>query len=280
MITQAEVDSIVAYLRENPNESWNPLYDAVEELAIVTRQPPFTNSIGMEFVWIPPGRFMMGSPDSDEEAFTWEKPQHEVVLTRGYWMGKYPVTRGQYVAFMNATGCVIPKNWRHMGFTQSEDHPVISIRFEESVEFCRWLSEQDDGDYRLPTETEWEYACRAGTTTPRYNGLGLEALSEIAWYFENCEDESTVTVEQLEPNAWGLYDMLGNVWEQCSTYWNQNYPSVRQIDDAEPPEGRFRVQRGGGWSTEARDCRSASRSWNPHVSGVRDLGFRVVRTAS
>jgi len=127
MPTPDEISELVAYLRENPEASWNPLYDAIEESANDTRQDPFTNSIGMELVWIAPGRFMMGSPDSDEEAWDHEKPQHEVVLTRGYHLGKYPVTRGQFAEFVKESGHKAANDWQNPEIAQSNDHPVVNV---------------------------------------------------------------------------------------------------------------------------------------------------------
>jgi len=278
MPTPDEISELVAYLRENPEASWNPLYDAIEESANDTRQDPFTNSIGMELVWIAPGRFMMGSPDSDEEAWDHEKPQHEVVLTRGYHLGKYPVTRGQFAEFVKATGHKAIKDWENPGFPQTDDHPVVNVSWDDAVAFCAWLSKKEECEYRLPTEAEWEYACRAGTTTSRYNGLGAEAVERIAWLDVNSGD-ATHSVGKLQSNEWGLFDMLGNVWEWCFDYLEDDYDMNKCIDTMGSTEDAHRAFRGGGWNSFARSCRSANRLWYYPTGATTYIGFRLARSS-
>ena len=278
MPTPHEISELVAFLRDHPEASWNPLYDAIEEFANETRQDPFTNSIGMELVWIAPGRFMMGSPDSDEEASDDEKPQHEVVLTQGYYLGKYPVTRGQFAEFVKATGHKAESDWQNPGFAQSDDHPVVNVSWNDAVAFCAWMSPGAGYEYRLPTEAEWEYACRAGTTTSRYNGLGSDAVERIAWFDKNSGN-ATHSVGKLQSNAWGLFDMYGNVWEWCFDYWNDGYDMNKCIDAMGSTEGSHRVYRGGGWSLVARRCRSAFRGWNDPSIASANVGFRLARSS-
>jgi len=239
---------------------------------------PFTNSIGMELVWITPGTFMMGSPDSDSEAFDDEKPQHEVTLTKGYHLGKYEVTRGQFAQFVKATGHKTKYDWQNPGFAQSDDHPVANVSWDDALAFCRWLSKQEGCEYRLPTEAEWEYACRAGTTTPRYNGRGVEAVDQIAWFVGNSGN-ATHSVGKRQANAWGLYDMQGNVWEWCSDYRIGKYQVIKCTDPKGPTEGTDRVNRGGGWHFVARYCRSASRDGSDPSYASSSFGFRLARSS-
>ena len=274
-----DLAAMVAFLRENPEASWNPLYDAIEELASTTRQEPFTNSIGMELVWIPPGRFMMGASATDKEAYDFEKPQHEVVLTRGFHLGKYPVTRGQYGEFVRATGHKSAGKWEEPGFVQTDGHPVVNVSWEDAMSFCAWLSEGESFSYRLPTEAEWEYSCRAGTLTPRYKGR--KSLDKIAWYHTNSGG-STHAVGEKESNGWGLHDMLGNVWEWCFDYWSDKYSMDKCIDIVCLEEGTIRVIRvirGGGWSLGARYCRSAFRGRVDPSDAGASIGFRLARSS-
>jgi len=269
-----EISELVAFLQENPEASWNPLYDALEELAAETRQDPFTNSIEMEFVWIPPGRFLMGSPRTDREAYANEKPQHEVVLTRGFHIGKHPVTRGQFGKFARSTRHK-SRDWITPGFDQWQTHPVVNVSWEEAVAFCAWLSKKENAAYRLPTEAEWEYACRAGTTSRRYF---RGAHEWHAWFDDNSEN-MTHPVGGRTPNAWGLYDMLGHVNEYCFDYLSEKYSAGKCIDPQGPLEGLARVYRGGSWRSSVRECRSAFRIGYEPDRKWRDGGFRVVRSS-
>jgi len=268
-----DLAGMVAYLRENPDESWNPLYDAVEELASTTRQDPFTNSIGMEMLWIPPGRFLMGAPKADKKAYTWERAQHEVVLTKGFHLGKYPVTRRQFAEYATATNSP-QTQWRNPGFKQKIDHPVVFVSWDEARKFCAWLSEKEGCEYRLPTNAEWEYACWAGTK-PRT--FGVKALAKLAWHSENS-GRKTHAVGELEPNAWGLYDMLGNVWEWCLDAWSEGYDASKVIDPIGVFETPNRVFRGGSWFDDPKGSRPSYRYFNTTTWERDDLGFRVARS--
>ena len=238
--------------------------------AILHRLPPITNSIGMKLKLLPSGRFQMGSRTASDET-----PQHEVTLTQSFQMGIHEVTQAQYEQVMGV----------NPSYYKGGDKPVDSVSWNDAMEFCRKLSalpaEQAAGRvYRLPTEAEWEYACRAGTTTNYSFGDDTE-LGDYAWFFENS-DLTSHPVGGKKPNVWGLYDMHGNVWEWCLDRYGQ-YPSGTVTDPTGATSGSNRVLRGGSCYTSAKDCRSASRrSLVPSGPGSlvrspsdRWIGFRV-----
>ena len=216
---------------------------------------------GVEFVWVPPGQFQMGSTSS--EADDDEQPVTQVRISRGFWMGKYEVTQAQWEAVMGSN----PSSITNCG----GDCPVEEVSWEDVQEFIGKLNARSGGrPYRLPTEAEWEYAARAGTTEERYGDL-----DEIAWYVSNSGG-TPHRVGEKAANAWGLHDMLGNVWEWVQD-WYGSYPGGSVTDPTGPGSGSFRVFRGGSWLDGARFSRSAYRiGWRP---GLRyfDLGFRLLR---
>ena len=225
----------------------------------------WTNSLGMEFMWIPAGRFPMGSPE-DEEGRDADELQHEVRISEGFWMKKYEVTQGEWESVMGAN----PSFFKDCG----PRCPVEKVSWFDTEEFTQRLNGRESGKgyrYRLPTEAEWEYAARAGTTGARYGELG-----EIAWYDENSGDR-THSVGQKGANAWGLHDMLGNVYEWTAD-WYSGYPSGLVTDPHGPSSGSLRVVRGGGWLLDAGLVRSAFRIYySPGARGI-NIGFRLVRT--
>jgi formylglycine-generating enzyme required for sulfatase activity len=236
-----------------------------------------TNSIGMRLILIPAGEFQMGSPDSDTEAYDIEQPQHHVQITQRFYLGVMPVTQGQYRAITSA-------NPSH--FKGSDDLPVEQVSWEEAWAFCEKLSaleKQQLGGarYRLPTEAEWEYACRAGRTTRFSFGDANASLWEYAWFRGNSDGQAH-PVGQKRPNAWGLYDMHGNVWEWCGDGYDGKYYANTPSSDPLGPSGQAagRVLRGGGWCSNPRSCRAAVR--NGLAPGDRNniLGFRVARVRS
>jgi formylglycine-generating enzyme required for sulfatase activity len=278
-----------------------------------------TNSIGMKFTLIKAGEFLMGSTDDDKYAEDDEKPRHRVRITRPFYLGVNEVTRGQFRRFVDEAGYQTeaekdgkggygwdeqqqkfrqdPKfTWRDPGFEQTDDHPVVEVSWNDAVAFAEWLSRKEGKLYRLPTEAEWEYACRAGSTTRYHFGDDPEGLAEVgnvadgtakakypAWTTIAAQDGfvNTSPVGRFRPNAWGLYDMHGNVWEWCWDWYGEEFYKSSRVDD---PSGLLqasrRVERGGGWDDDPRGCRSAPRNWGTPVHRFGDLGFRLALVQS
>ncbi len=210
-----------------------------------------------------------------------EGPQHKVTIPNGFWLGQTPVTQAFYEA-------VIGQN--PSGFQGDTQRPVENVSWEDVVAFCdrlnQLLSELGDLHARLPSEAEWEYACRAGMTAALYNGKELTSeteacpnLAELAWYYANSGN-TTHPVAQKRPNDWGLHDMLGNVLEWCQDAWHDNYTGAPADGSAWAGEGRFRVSRGGSWAHHARDCRCACRLYQGPGNRNHNLGFRLVLAVS
>ncbi|AKE64189.1 serine/threonine kinase [Microcystis aeruginosa NIES-2549] len=216
--------------------------------------PPFTeklpNRVTLEMVSLPAGEFLMGSPDSDPNARDNEKPQHQVKVN-SFAIGKYPVTQAQYQAVMGTN----PSR-----FQNNPQNPVEKVSWNDAQAFCRKLSQITGKTYRLPTEAEWEYACRAGTTTRYYFGDDANQLGDYAWYKGNSQAK-THPVGQKRANAWGLYDMSGNVWEWCEDDWHDNYIGAPKDGSAWLKNGNDNRSplRGGSWYIDPYSCRSAYR---------------------
>jgi formylglycine-generating enzyme required for sulfatase activity len=223
-------------------------------------------NIKLEMVKIPAGSFLMGSADNDESAYSREKPQHRVNLQE-FYLGKYPVTQEQYQAIMGNNPSKFKNNLKN---------PVENISWNDAQEFCQKLSDKTGKKYKLPSEAEWEYACRAGTQTRYYFGDNAELLGEYAWYGQNL-DSKTHPVGQKRQNNWGLYDMHGNVWEWCEDGWHDNYKNAPTDGTAwndNHSQSNSRVIRGGSRSDSPRNCRSAYRDRFDGRYG--SIGFRVV----
>jgi formylglycine-generating enzyme required for sulfatase activity len=234
-------------------------------------EPPsaekFSNSLDMHFVLIPAGTFMMGSgieQEGDED----EQPQHQVTLSRPFYVQTTPVTQGQWHQVMGEN----PSFFRECG----EDCPVENVSWDEVQEFIEKLNRMEGTDqYRLPTEAEWEYACRAGSTTSFCFGDDVAKLEKYAWYEENSE-KSTHPVGFLKANPWGLHDMHGNVYEWCQDWYGQ-YPPGPVTDPEGPSSGEYRVLRGGSWNGDADDLRSAYRLRFSPGYRYNHIGFRVAK---
>jgi formylglycine-generating enzyme required for sulfatase activity len=239
-------------------------------------QPPkeITNSVGMKLVLIPKGTFMMGSPES-EEGRQKEETQHEVTISKDYYLGVYEVTQAQYEKVMGKNPSYF--QGAKVG-NENADLPVDNVSWDDTVEFCKRLSDLPEEKkagrlYRLPTEAEWEYACRAGSKTAYAFDDEEGLLPEYGWFERNSSDR-THTVGLLGPNAWGLYDMHGNVWECCSDRYG-DYPKGAVSDPSGPKVGSSRVYRGGSWYDVAASCRSALRFRIAPVVRYYFLGFRL-----
>lgn len=237
--------------------------------------PKIVNAIGMEMKLAPRGRFVMGSP-ADEDGRTSGERQRTVTLTRPFFISVFPVTQDQY---FRVTG------ERPVGGLMAGNSPVEMVTWEEAVEFCRLLSElpeeQEAGRvYRLPTEAEWEYACRAGSETAYYFGDKVEQLGNFAWFAGNSNRrERPFPVGRRLPNRWGLHDMIGNMYEWCQD-WHDEYPPGDVTDPAGPRSGKARVVRGGSRMSRARDLRSAYRTYREPDQAAMQYGFRVVVTGT
>ena len=234
-------------------------------LARKTRSPrsSWKNSLGMEFVWVPAGSFVMGSPE-DEEYHKVDERQHAVQIRQGFWLGKYEVMQGEWEEVMG-TNPSYRKSFPRC--------PVERVSWDDAQEYIRKLNQRESGSgyvYRLPTEAEWEYAARAGTVGPRYG-----ELDSIAWYGTNsCW--TTHPVGQKQANEWGIHDMLGNVWEWTAD-WYGEYPSGLVTDPESSGLGSDRVLRGGGFGDGARIVRSAYRDYDSPAYRDHSIGFRLVR---
>jgi len=242
--------------------------------------PKIFNSIGMELVLIPKGKFTMGSPASEEGRYE-NETEHEVTISKDYYLGVTEVTQGQYEKVIG----VNPSFWQKRVIRKSDSsmYPVEQVTWEDAVEFCKELSDLPEEKkagrvYRLPTEAEWEYACRAGSKSAYSFGESSKSLGNYAWFGENS-NAWTHSVGEKKANAWGLYDMHGNVWEWCSD-WYGDYPNGAVSDPVGPRKGSVRVLRGGSWVLVAALCRSANRNWRDPSHRNDSLGFRVALSPS
>jgi len=227
-------------------------------------------------VFIAPGSFLFGSPSNEVDRFSNEGPQTSLTITKGFLMAKYPVTQQEYETLIGNNPSF---------FSGDPNKPVEQVSWLDASNYCRLLTQREFGahhipagyQYRLPTEAEWEYACRAGTST-RFNygdDPGYSLLGNYAWYTANSGGW-TQEVGQNPPNAWGLYDMHGNVWQWCQD-WYDLHPGGSQTDPQGPSVGTFRILRGGSWLDDPAFCRAACRiSDNPTADDHNGYGFRLV----
>lgn len=302
------------------------------------------NSLGMKFVLVPGGTFMMGSDETPEalaqsyplyerrrfvELFD-EAPVHRVRITRPFYLGQTEVTVGQFRKFIAASGYVPesiadgtggygynpaydpakterhdafegrdPKySWQNPGFAQDDTHPVLNVTWNDAVAMTRWLSKREGKTYRLPSEAEWEYACRAGSQTRYYAGNDPRSLLQIANTFDQDAAKNwsnwpawqpyalqghdgyafTAPVGSFQPNAFGLYDMLGNAWEWVGDWYGERYYAQSPVNDPPgPADGSVRVRRGGSWHTWALYARCSYRNWNSSHTRYTLVGMRLLR---
>lgn len=288
------------------------------------------NSIGLELVAISAGEFMMGGHESAEAIcaafaayerkpaeFADEYPRHRVRITKPLLLGRHEVTVGQFRQFTAdakyqtqaetdgeggwgydpATGKCSGRhqqfNWRNPGFPQTDEHPVINVTWNDAAAFCEWLSRKEGRRYRLPSEAEWEYACRAGTSSRYFHGDDPAGLARIAQllniadksnyadvqdqqHFLQPDESLTAKVGNKEANPWGLCDMLGNAWEWTGDWYADDYYARSPTTDPPgPTEGNVRVRRGGAWNTFPLYARVAYRNWNSPTTRCINVGFRV-----
>jgi len=233
-----------------------------------------TNSIGMTFALIPNGHFIMGSP-IDEPGRNSDEIQHQVTMTKHYYLQTTEVTRGQWKNVMD--------NLPECSSYCDDDYPIVKVSWNDCQSFIQKLNEKEETEkYRLPTEAEWKYAARAGSNLALANGdlkiLNCEIDSKLnaaGWFCGNSGKKLQIVAQKLQ-NDWGLYDMHGNVWEWCQD-WYDEYPSNSVIDPVGPSEGTKRVRRGGAYSEPSQYCRSASRLSYFQDMGAYDIGFRLVK---
>ncbi|WP_430230201.1 formylglycine-generating enzyme family protein [Nitrosomonas communis] len=299
------------------------------------------NSLGMKFVLVPAGEFLMGSDESPDvlskdypqyehrrvQELGDEAPVHRVRITQPFYLGQFEVTVGQFRKFLEASGYIPesvadgtggygynanydptksdsgdafegrnPKySWHNPGFVQGDNHPVLNVTWNDAVALTKWLSDKEGVKYRLPTEAEWEYACRAGTRTRYASGNDPESLIKIANIFDadakgywsrwaqfalSGHDNFAFTspVGSFAPNSWELYDMHGNAWEWVSDWYANNYYAKSPLDDPQgPADGIVRVRRGGSWHTWSLYARSSYRNWISPNSRYSLVGMRLLR---
>lgn len=243
----------------------------------------------MEFVFIPGGCFEMGSHDTEAQRYDDEGPGREVCVD-GFWMGRFEVTNAQYRHFRPGHDSETYEDYS----LNNNNLPVVNVSWKNVRAFAIWLSAQNNGRFSfwLPSEAEWEYACRAGTTTARYWGDDVESICKYAnvsdytaakkwtdWDICECTDGFALAspVGSFLPNAYGLYDMLGNVWEPCQD-WKAPYPPENQTNPTGPPTGVRRIVRGGSWDNESAGIRCANRSFATPDFKRYNNGIRLVRT--
>jgi formylglycine-generating enzyme required for sulfatase activity len=260
--------------------------DPQVDLTLVSGNREVTNSLGMRFAPIPAGTFAMGAPKADKLANSHELPQHDVQLTKSFYLGVFEVTQKQYKEVMGTN----PSGFSRTGTEREkvkdvkdrdlDDFPVDNVSWDEAQEFCKKLTALDaekraGRTYRLPTEAEWEYCCRAGTKTAYHTGDGIAAKEAN---FANKLGR-TCKVGSYKPNAFGLYDMHGNVWEWVQDEWDANYYGVSPKADPKGPGGMsVKVHRGGCYNAPDRECRSSHRTCSTHSVKDGRFGFRVALT--
>ncbi|MDR1166004.1 MAG: formylglycine-generating enzyme family protein [Deltaproteobacteria bacterium] len=234
------------------------------------RAADWVNSLGMEFVFIPAGSFIMGSDPDAGPSWADERPARMVEITTPFYLGKYPVTQKEWKAVMGG----------NPSFFQGDDRPVEMVSWNDANSFIDKLNQREKTHgYRLPTEAEWEFSARAGSTTVYFFGDSQTRLSQYAWHSDNS-DEETHPVGEKAPNPWGLYDILGNVWEWTGDWYDEDYYQKGPSRDPQgPASGSNRVRRGCSWDF-SNLCVSANRSNVTPQKRQKDHGFRLLFTGS
>jgi formylglycine-generating enzyme required for sulfatase activity/tRNA A-37 threonylcarbamoyl transferase component Bud32 len=256
-----------------------------------------TNSLGMKMVLIPPGKFVMGSGKDEPGWAPQEGPQHEVEISRPFAIGAHEVTVGQFKAFVKATSYVTETEklggslqwdftekvhkrdpammWMKPGYEQTDEYPVVCVTWNDAHAFCKWLSDKEGVAYTLPTEAQWEYACRAGTTTTWFFGDNEGDLDSHAWRAASSEEKAH-PVGQKRPNSWGLYDLYGNAWEWTADRFDAGYYALSPKVDPPGADAGSRAMRGGSRTDGPVQLRSGARGWLDQDVGNNVVGFRVV----
>ena len=267
----------VVALASDLSGSFVPVRKPLTENAPPKPPEPYTNSLDMKFVWISPGNFMMGSPKEEKERVA-NETQHKVTLTKGFYMGVYTVTQEEWQAVMGKNPSMSKGKRNPKG---EKNLPVEMVSWNDCQEFIKKLREKDKKLYRLPSEAEWEYACRAGTKTPFHFGETIS--TDQANYNGNftygtgkkgVDREKTTPVGSFPANAWGLHDMHGNVLQWCQD-WYGDYPQKDIVDPQGPENGEVRVLRGGSWYIYPGRCRSACRGRDEPAVRSHIVGFRL-----
>jgi uncharacterized protein (TIGR02996 family) len=263
---------------------------ALVESGLAPVVPTWTNALGVRFALILPGTFWMGSPASEPER-RHDEVRHRVTLTEPFFLAISPVTVRDFEEFVSATGHRTQADadgdsitWRNPGFEQDGPHPVVCVSWSDATAMIEWLNESDPGRaYALPTEAQWEYACRAGSESAYFWGDDPGRLEDYAWFSDNAGN-ATHPIYTKQPNPWGLRHMSGHVWEWCGDYYG-NYATAPVQNPRGQPTGHLLIPgpgrsdlvlRGGGWGSTPRSCRSATRSNRPAIESRPDTGFRLV----
>jgi formylglycine-generating enzyme required for sulfatase activity len=245
-------------------------FAAVLPAASHDRSVQIGSSLTLHFQYIPPGTYTRGSPPDEAMRDPDEGPQHVVTLTKAFYLGTYEVTQAQWASVMGENPAVF------QNFGSSLQHPVESVSWNECQEFIRRLNAMGQGTFRLPTEAEWEYACRAGTQSPYYWGARMAESGQSDYAWANSRSFArTHPVGRKQPNPWGLYDMSGNVWEWCQD-WYGAYPEETLTDPTGPDVGKLKVFRGGSWYDFHESHRSANRHKHAPNERYSAIGLRLV----
>jgi sulfatase modifying factor 1 len=271
---------LIAVGCDDSTETEQPTEHPVEQPTEPAKES-ITKPLDMKFNKIPAGTFMMGSPETEEGRYE-DEHQHKVKISKAFYMQTTEVTQGQWKAVMET------EPWKgEDDIKEGANYPAIYISWDDAVAYCKKLSEKEGKTYRLPTEAEWEYACRAGTKTTWSFGDDEKVLGDYAWYFDNVffDELRRIQLEKYahqvglkKPNAFGLYDMHGNVWEWCHDYYEEDYyiQSPKQ-NPTGPASGSHRVSRGGSWVNSGTYTRSAFRKSVDADARTNQYGFRLVR---